>query len=187
MLTCAQGSQSHETNIKAAETGINMTYILLQSTIELVNFLVVWYKNKIYRILCKRIEAKKEERKEANSKKKIKWKVLYLCYYSYIGTYTNIEKVSLRETCLCSEFFWSIFSLNVGNTDQKNSKCGHFLHSVCCVTSESFQTSIRRVLTFKPLSTNHTKWSDTLRQFLGNKRRNVWVCLTILWGWRLKA
>ena len=41
MLTCVQGSQSHKTSIKAAETGINITYMLLQSTIKLVNFLVV--------------------------------------------------------------------------------------------------------------------------------------------------
>ena len=26
----------------------------------------------------------------------------------------------------------------------------------------------------------------TLKQFVGNIWRIVWVCLTILWGWRLK-
>ena len=33
------------------------------------------------------------------------------------------------------------------------------------------------------LSTNPTKWSNTLKQFVGNSnsRRIVWVCLTILW------
>ena len=38
-----------------------------------------------------------------------------------------------------------------------------------------------------PWSTNPTKWSNTLRQFVGNSRQNVWMCLTILWGWRLKT
>ena len=31
-----------------------------------------------------------------------------------------------------------------------------------------------------PLSANPTKWSKTLKQF-------VCLCLTILWGWRLKG
>ena len=38
-----------------------------------------------------------------------------------------------------------------------------------------------------PLRTNLTKWSNTLKQFVGCCRRIVWVCLTILWGWRLKC
>ena len=38
-----------------------------------------------------------------------------------------------------------------------------------------------------PLSVNPTKWLNTLKQFVGYSRRIVWVCLTILWGWRLKA
>ena len=42
-------------------------------------------------------------------------------------------------------------------------------------------------LQVNPLSTNSTKWSNTLKQFVGNSQWIVWVCLTILWGWRLKA
>ena len=34
-----------------------------------------------------------------------------------------------------------------------------------------------------PLSDKRTKWSNILKQFVGNSRRIVWVCLTILWGW----
>ena len=40
---------------------------------------------------------------------------------------------------------------------------------------------------FDPLSANPTKWSITLKQFFGNSRQIVWVCLTILLGWRLKG
>ena len=40
---------------------------------------------------------------------------------------------------------------------------------------------------FKPFSTSSTKWSDTLKQFVGKSRRIFWVCLTILWGWHLKG
>ena len=38
-----------------------------------------------------------------------------------------------------------------------------------------------------PLSAKPTKWSNTLKQFVGNSRRIFWVHLTILWGWRLKG
>ena len=39
---------------------------------------------------------------------------------------------------------------------------------------------------FNPLSANPTKWSSTLKQFLGNNWQIFSVCLTILWGWCLK-
>ena len=38
----------------------------------------------------------------------------------------------------------------------------------------------------KPLSANPTKCSNTLKKFAGFCQRIVWVCLTILWGWRFK-
>ena len=38
-----------------------------------------------------------------------------------------------------------------------------------------------------PVSANPIKWSNTLKQFLASSRRIVWVCLTILWGWRLEG
>ena len=38
-----------------------------------------------------------------------------------------------------------------------------------------------------PLSANPTKWTNTLKQFVGCCPRIVWVCLTILWDWRLKS
>ena len=37
------------------------------------------------------------------------------------------------------------------------------------------------------LSVNPTKWSNTRKEFVGNSRQIVWVCLTILWGWHLKG
>ena len=36
-------------------------------------------------------------------------------------------------------------------------------------------------------SENPTKWSKTLKQFVGYCRRIVWVFLTILWGFLLKG
>ena len=54
------------------------------------------------------------------------------------------------------------------------------------------------LLFFNLFSANATKWQNILKQFAGNLpmncwmclticRRIVWVCLTILWGWRLKG
>ena len=40
---------------------------------------------------------------------------------------------------------------------------------------------------FNPLRASPTKWSTTLKQFVGNSRRIVLVCLTILWCWCLKS
>ena len=42
------------------------------------------------------------------------------------------------------------------------------------------------VIFIKPSSTNPMKWWNTLKQFFGKSRQIVWVCLTSLWGWRLK-
>ena len=42
-------------------------------------------------------------------------------------------------------------------------------------------------LDINTLSTNPTKWSNTLKQFVSCCRWIVWVSLTILWGWRLKC
>ena len=40
---------------------------------------------------------------------------------------------------------------------------------------------------FNPLSAIPTNRSHTLKQFVDSCRRIVWVCLAILWGWRLKG
>ena len=40
---------------------------------------------------------------------------------------------------------------------------------------------------FHSLNSNSSKWSNTLKQFVGCCRRIVWVCLTILWSWHLKG
>ena len=43
------------------------------------------------------------------------------------------------------------------------------------------------ILHFNPLNAIITKWWNTLKQFVGNNWRVVWVCLPILWGWHLKG
>ena len=46
----------------------------------------------------------------------------------------------------------------------------------CCLTS-----------LLNPSSVDPTKWSNTIKQFVGFCRQIVGVCLAILWGWRLKS
>ena len=43
------------------------------------------------------------------------------------------------------------------------------------------------VMLFNPLGANSTKWSNTIKQFVGGWRRIVWVWSTILRGWLLKV
>ena len=49
---------------------------------------------------------------------------------------------------------------------------------------EYLLTTCRIVI--NPLSANPAKRSNTLKQLVGKSQQIVWVCLTILWGWRLK-
>ena len=38
-----------------------------------------------------------------------------------------------------------------------------------------------------PLTTNITKWPNTRKQFVSCCQQIVWLCLTILWDWRVKC
>ena len=42
-------------------------------------------------------------------------------------------------------------------------------------------------LSFNPLNAKFTKWSTHSNNSSANWRRIVWVCLSILWDWRLKG
>ena len=65
-------------------------------------------------------------------------------------------------------------------------KCADIMLNEFRVNNEDPKmTSTDRI--FEPFSTNPTKWSNTLKQFVGNRRRIVLVCLTILLGWWLRS
>ena len=52
----------------------------------------------------------------------------------------------------------------------------------------SYKNTIEKPMNFQitsTLSANLTKWSNTLKQFVG--KSVIWSCLIILWGWRLKG
>ena len=46
---------------------------------------------------------------------------------------------------------------------------------------------VTRIFRLNPSSANPTKRSNTLKQFADKLQQMVWVCLTILWDWRLKV
>ena len=58
------------------------------------------------------------------------------------------------------------------------------MHERVNATSQSLNNFLEEL---NPLSHKPIEWSNTLKQFVGNSRRIVWVCLTILCGWRLKG
>ena len=63
----------------------------------------------------------------------------------------------------------------------------NFEHVIAGWTGFLGIVSLTSIKSLNPLSANPTKWSVTLKQFVGFCWRIVWVCLTILWGWRLKV
>ena len=52
---------------------------------------------------------------------------------------------------------------------------------------ESYLVELYEQADINSFSANPTKWWNTLKQFVGNSRRIVLVCLAILWGWSLKC
>ena len=61
-------------------------------------------------------------------------------------------------------------AMNSRSTDNKPSK-QNWVHNK--EIDLGLDNNIRVKSTFKPLSTNPTKWSNTLKQFVGNLRRTV--------------
>ena len=45
---------------------------------------------------------------------------------------------------------------------------------------KDFYIIFKESLAVNPLSTNPTEWSNTFKQFIGNCRPIIWVCLTVL-------
>ena len=99
---------------------------------------------------------------------------------------TFFTLLSLSEKCPYSKFFWSVFSripteygkiLRISpysvrvleSTDQKNSKYGHFSRGV--YKYEVYFSPNP----FYPFKRQLTKWSNTLKQFIGKNRRIIWV------------
>ena len=88
--------------------------------------------------------------------------------------------------CVCNihDFRISI-SLQISTCNENENLTNAFgRYQVIVGGSKSF---FAKNLHHNSLISNPTKWSNTLKQFVGNSRRIIWVCLAILWGWHLKG
>ena len=100
---------------------------------------------------------------------------------------SSLELLSLKSWKNILHLLWSGLKLMKWNWMQK--KCHLFISGN---KYEQMWAKIRDEMvwefrTVNPLSANTTKWPNTFKQFVGNTRRIVWVCLTILRGWHLKG
>ena len=62
-----------------------------------------------------------------------------------------------------------------------------FNYRKCEKSINSTKDIVLEIPPINPLGVNSTKWSNTLKQFFGNSRRIVWVCLTIFQVGALKC
>ena len=112
----------------------------------------------------------------------------YLCVFDhFVGL---AIKGSRRFNSICFHFLrgnfrWKPIRVNfLGKSNSSTLKSTNF---------ESMKIKCNRVnpLSIYPRQTlvsgNPTEWSNTFKQFVGKSRRIFWMCLTILWGHRLKG
>ena len=100
----------------------------------------------------------------------------------------NVFCTNAEQTCLSTSIMIVLFVKKNKITPTANL----FLEIVSHFSLNSFQKIFKKSTIVKRkvnlLSANPTKWSNTLKQFVGNSwRRVVWMCLTILPGWSLKG
>ena len=91
----------------------------------------------------------------------------FVAVYSW-NTFYAIFGIFESVTFVISEYLISEYLIRVIHLHESNCPCMYIIF----------------IRLFNPLSTNFTKWSNTLKQFVGNLPTNCLVCLTILWDWR---
>ena len=93
-----------------------------------------------------------------------------------------------------SDIVSSIFTATLRKTFPKEKQNLHILWILALrhfsKTYYQKNSNLQNILLFpriklNTLSVNSFKWSHPLKQFVGNNRWIVWVCLTIFWGWCL--
>ena len=137
----------------------------------------------------------------------VTWLAKITCEYLYETTIEKslyrFSKLTFSMSFLCS-IFESIFCSSDGSLRHASmssgklsiTRTGPLLEWQCITASIALSWisnmnlrgySDQLLLEFNPLSANPTKWSNTIKQFVSNSRRIVWVCLTILCGCCLKG
>ena len=117
--------------------------------------------------------------------------------YDYLTIYHSFVVILIYTITILfyKEKSFSYFLLLIANTQWSVNQLKLSTKMLQKSKGDSFNPSFKNLIIFhylpciciNPLNTNPTKWSNKLKQFVGNSRLIVWVCLTILWGWHLKG
>ena len=103
--------------------------------------------------------------------------LLLYCHEFLVSNLVWILQDVFEYLSWCSPLCWSFTQ---GTITKADSRC-----LIAKVKLKWIVLAFLLILTF--LSSNPTKRSNRLKQFVGCCRRIVWARLTILWGWRLKG
>ena len=95
------------------------------------------------------------------------WGKPSIFYFSKLLQSSKVKVISLFE--------WRSF--------EKVELCIIRCMNTICVNFKCLKERGNNAASFKPLSINPTRWSNTLTKFTSNSWQIVWVCLAILWGW----
>ena len=117
--------------------------------------------------------------------------------YDYLTIYHSFVVILIYTITILfyKEKSFSYFLLLIANTQWSVNQLKLSTKMLQKSKGDSFNPSFKNLIIFhylpciciNPLNANPTKWSNKLKQFVGNSRLIVWVCLTILWGWHLKG
>ena len=110
---------------------------------------------------------------------------IYILFWVFLNKYFSLQLRSviyqswiqrLQNTLNTSPYQLAIYILRI-------QKIGNYQQTFYVTTQSNSKIENRDYI--NPLSTNPTKWSNTLKQFVRKSRRIVWVCLAIFSGWHL--
>ena len=117
--------------------------------------------------------------------------------YDYLTIYHSFVVILIYTITILfyKEKSFSYFLLLIANTQWSVNQLKLSTKMLQKSKGDSLNPSFKNLIIFhylpciciNPLNANPTKWSNKLKQFVGNSRLIVWVCLTILWGWHLKG
>ena len=109
-------------------------------------------------------------------------------FYSWIVSFFTIFQLEGQKIFPeISDFGTLFWPLERNCTFEHDIYCVIHHHMILRKICSWFTINKRLVLLINPLGANPTKWSNTLKKFVGFCGRIVWACLTILWGLRLKG
>ena len=117
--------------------------------------------------------------KEYETSQILKFSMHYFCmlFHNYFSILHEIIKLEITKISSTLVLTLGTFQRHIQEPWQTYKK-EHFAKIV---------NYFSKTVHLKSLSTHPTKWSNTLKQFVGCCWRIVWLGLTILWGWCWKG